>query len=419
MSWRDKLQQASFREVPFKVISIGTEVGRRTVLHQYPFNDEPYAEDLGKDASMYTVVGYIIQTVDNDFDYFAERDALIDALNTKGPGTLIHPWRGPITVAALGRIQLQETFSEGGIARFTMTFVDAGRVQVPLGVIAPESTADIAADNVLSEAELSFTEQYIQGPINLLEDTLTFISMVQDTIYSIQSIVTATISGVLTTIAGIRDTITGIIEAPDRLANAIQETFNTYRELLGDAEGTTLVDAYLELTRCGETDPAEASLYGGVYEVIPDIDTTTRDIQRNNRSILLNYIRVGAVAEATRADAYATYGDFNEAFNTLQKVMAAVEKIEEDMTPDTTSDNIYDALQGLKPVIVEILLQKGASAPVTLYRKIPADPKPSIVWAYELYDDLDREAELISRNPVTMLHPGFPLGGEELEAASV
>ena len=49
---------------------------------------------------------------------------------------------------------------------------------------------------------------------------------------------------------------------------------------------------------------------------------------------------------------------------------------------------------------------------------MPADPKPSVIYAYQFYDDLGREQELISRNPVVMLHPGFPLGGEQLEAAS-
>ena len=42
MSWRDQLEQASFRSVPFKVLRALTEVGRRVVVHQFPFSNVPY-----------------------------------------------------------------------------------------------------------------------------------------------------------------------------------------------------------------------------------------------------------------------------------------------------------------------------------------------------------------------------------------
>ena len=48
MPWRDNLLSASFRGIPFKVLDTTTQVGRRNVLHQFPFKDVPYVEDLGK-----------------------------------------------------------------------------------------------------------------------------------------------------------------------------------------------------------------------------------------------------------------------------------------------------------------------------------------------------------------------------------
>nr|MDM8590005.1 DNA circularization N-terminal domain-containing protein [Escherichia coli] len=48
MTWKDRLQDASFRGVPFKVEEESTGTGRRVETHEYPNRDKPYTEDLGK-----------------------------------------------------------------------------------------------------------------------------------------------------------------------------------------------------------------------------------------------------------------------------------------------------------------------------------------------------------------------------------
>ncbi len=51
MTWKDRLQDASFRGVPFKVEEESTGTGRRVETHEYPNRDKPYTEDLGKSLS--------------------------------------------------------------------------------------------------------------------------------------------------------------------------------------------------------------------------------------------------------------------------------------------------------------------------------------------------------------------------------
>ncbi|HCS4673821.1 TPA: DNA circularization N-terminal domain-containing protein, partial [Escherichia coli] len=48
MTWKDRLQDASFRGVPFKVEEESAGAGRRVETHEYPNRDKPYTEDLGK-----------------------------------------------------------------------------------------------------------------------------------------------------------------------------------------------------------------------------------------------------------------------------------------------------------------------------------------------------------------------------------
>ncbi len=126
MSWREQLREASFRGVKFYVDGAETEVGRRTVLHEYPFKDIPWNEDLGKATRHYTVTAYVVQSLDNSYDYFVERDKLIAALEEKDAGTLIHPYLGELQVVLAERASIEETSADGGIARFRMPFRDAG-----------------------------------------------------------------------------------------------------------------------------------------------------------------------------------------------------------------------------------------------------------------------------------------------------
>src|SRR5580765_6013376 len=103
--WRDTLRIASFRGAFFHVESSGRQSGRRTVVHQYPKRNLPYAEDMGREAVHWQFTGYIIlndkrlqaaanhgrATVAPYADLIAQRNALVNALEQDGPGELIHP----------------------------------------------------------------------------------------------------------------------------------------------------------------------------------------------------------------------------------------------------------------------------------------------------------------------------------------
>ena len=118
--WKARLVPASFGGVEFKVDVSARVGGRRTVLHEFPKRDTPYAEDMGRAAKRFTIAGYVIGG-----DYFDQRDALIDALETEGAGTLIHPTMGEFQVNP-GPYNVTEHRERGRIAEFEMSFVEAG-----------------------------------------------------------------------------------------------------------------------------------------------------------------------------------------------------------------------------------------------------------------------------------------------------
>ena len=79
-------------------------------------------------------------------NYLQERDALIEALEAYGPGELIHPKYGMLNVVVLGRVSIRESHTEGGIARFAITFAEAGENTFPRAATSTQDGVFDAAD---------------------------------------------------------------------------------------------------------------------------------------------------------------------------------------------------------------------------------------------------------------------------------
>jgi len=125
-SFRDKLVPASFRNIVFHVETGQVSSGRRTVLHEYPKRNKPYAEDMGKSARRFHLTGYLLlgdrgikkQLMD-------QRDELFTKLQEDDAGTLVHPTLGSMLVMC-ERFSYSESRTRGGYLEFDMTFVEAG-----------------------------------------------------------------------------------------------------------------------------------------------------------------------------------------------------------------------------------------------------------------------------------------------------
>ncbi len=83
----------SWRGIAFHVPDVSTPAGRQIVSIALPGTDITLHEDLG----LYTGPIHITGLVVGD-DYVATAKALQAACEMPGPGTLVHPWLGPLTV---------------------------------------------------------------------------------------------------------------------------------------------------------------------------------------------------------------------------------------------------------------------------------------------------------------------------------
>ena len=147
MAWKDRLLRASFRGVEFGIDSHETQAaGRRAAIHEYPTQDRPLAEDLGRRTKRYEISGWIVGD-----DYDRTRDRLIRVCDQAGPGELVHPYLGTVQVLCL-ELDVSERTSEGRMCRITLRCVAAGTSQFPTDLANPRAMLFRRAETLRARA---------------------------------------------------------------------------------------------------------------------------------------------------------------------------------------------------------------------------------------------------------------------------
>jgi len=111
------LLPASFRGISFHVPDTSTQVGRRVAEHLFPGVDQAAYDDFGLATQTVQVEGLIVSD-----SYIAQAQALKAAFETPGPGTLIHPWLGPMQVIMEETAEISFAAHELRVVRFSATF---------------------------------------------------------------------------------------------------------------------------------------------------------------------------------------------------------------------------------------------------------------------------------------------------------
>jgi prophage DNA circulation protein len=95
MSWTETLLDASFRGVPIQVVEESLQAQRALAEHGTPFKDGDSVRDLGRGARRFQM-----QVVVFGVNYELELQNILRALDTPGPGELIHPIYGSLSVVS-------------------------------------------------------------------------------------------------------------------------------------------------------------------------------------------------------------------------------------------------------------------------------------------------------------------------------
>lgn len=415
----ENLRPASFRGVAFEVESHSESGGRRVELHEYPLRDTPYAEDLGKKAGKWQIEAFL---VNGKSGYAERRDKLREALNASGPGTLIHPYLGELSVSVDG-YSLKETTREGGYCTFSISFVEAGQP------VEPDVEKDTAA-NVLDKAEAAkeaATAGFLDEYMSLLED----LEGLAGKVPALLSEATAFLGTPLSILSRAQSAASSVLALPDRLASRILGYLGTIRQLGGIATSGLKMNALTALLGkksagtasswlvtsngviagiVGETSWPQAgggSIGGGTPSPeTPGVVAST--VANRAETPLIDLIAAGAVIEAAIESADADYGTADDALASRDAVLEAIDEVQR----ANCSDAVFTALSELAAAVNEDLTTRGAELPklgsATLFMSMPA-----LAASYRLYGDVGQADAIVARNRIR--HPGRVPGGVPLE----
>lgn len=426
MSYWDELQPASFRGVSFSVQIGSATFGRRLALHEYPYRDKPWPEDLGRRPRRFRVYGFLVGD-----DVIAQRGAMVAAAETKGTGTLVHPTYGALTVS-VETFEVRERWDQGRVFELEFEFIEGGLRIFPAAANATGSqvtTAAAAADSACGGdfvtatvtpialgapviAAGSATAGLIAGKIvglcadasNLFDEAATLVgsygryvgealvgglTSAVGTIVPAQTLddLIAVASAAQETVASAADAFLAVIAMPAQAAAALQGLVAALLGTCADPAGGIRLLATLAIY----TPPAGNGL-APIGQAIAALQGALGDLGR----------RAAVTALARAAQTYQP-SSANDA-TAVRAAVCGLLDAEITIAGDQGEDASYLALRALRTAVSQDLTARGANlAPIVTFSFGASLPALNLAW--RLYQDISRTDGLITQ--VDPPHPAF------------
>lgn len=427
MGWRDDYRPGAFRGVPFHLKNSTRTGGRRTVLNEYPLRDKPDTQDMGRKARQFNLVMTVIGQ-----DYMAQRDQLIEALEAFGPGTLMHPFYGEMYVAVLGDYSIEESTEQGGVARISVTFVEAGELpQVDARLLALDLNwaSDSAATDALAAFEgdwsvLDHAGFVADEALAMLEEAS---AMVGDAYAAAEGLANSAI-GKMQGLTGDVLSAGGLLNGAGSFNTLFGRVTGSFQQLIlspgnlglsllslvrGMTTGLSPFAAFKAMTALFNIGSKAKAVSSKGYV------TPARTQQAANQAAVYTLIERIAVTEAVRlasgrpltADGKVlpglVYENLDQAVSVRDTIVAELDRQQLQATPES-----YGGLVKLTALLVADMNNRAATLrPLARYQTLIT--MPALLIAHRLYGDARRAEEIVSRNRIA--HPGFVAGGQLLE----
>lgn len=436
MSWRDYLRPASFRGASFYVRSSDTQVGRRTKLHEYAGKDTPWLQDLGKAADKFTLEGYVIQNGDNDFNYMKERDALIAALIKKGSGMLVHPYYGELQVGLESPASISESFSEGGMATFKMSFVQSGKANILTAAPNYTSLMDnlVAYLNALGLDNCAAALETVMTAANLASDALSVLNTITGVISSIQNGISTAVAAATGFVTELIVGINTILDAPCSLLGSIQSAAQQVENIVGLGEEVVsggiiglcsgVLRSNNDMVRLtGDTVPENLGV-SICNSIISSTNYNYAELGSDHpteegliaRAAISNLNKLSLFASGCKIALRIDFSSKDSMLNLVESYSTAMDNFLLELGSQTNinNDDTYNGMERLRSMFVDYMLGKGKDLTQIENYTTPADGINTLVLAYSKYEDITREGQIFNMNKLDIRHPGFIPGKETI-----
>lgn len=415
MAEEKKLYEASFRGVPFHVTKVDLKVGRRTVVHEYPQRDKPYVEDIGRATRRLSFTAFVVGD-----DYIQQAEKLIGAIETEGPGTLIHPHLGEMKCCLEQASTI--TFTDSSrTASVVLTAVESGELEFPKSGTDAVSKVLESADALEKSAiqqfcdslDLSLVGEWVDAALSGdLLDKLGIISNADiATIFDkVDEISTLASKGLSLISGGPKVFATRLVGALglSRFASSARAWSRVAKQLKNLTKHDKLREGTKALARAKADSPVLSGTQRAVLQNRAAVETLIR------QTLIAQMVGVSAVVGTKTDQAMAVEDDVQTSESlkaTVSKSYDDIVQLRQDLleTLDeellmTTSDDSYLELEKARVAVFEALTDRADDSS-RLAVVVPGDVLPALVHAYDYHDDASRDQEIAIRNGVE--HEGF------------
>ena len=420
------LRQCSYKGVPFQAAAVTKTIQRRQVLHEYPQRDIPYLEDLGKGATLYKVTAFLVG--DN---CVAQAKRLEKALLTVGAGTFVHPWDGALTVSVYQASNISYSNSELRYCSLDITFVEAGELGYPNKLADGPTFARQLADKLGLSAVSDFVESFkqtaayklVQAAINgTLLETLGIISDAE----------IAQILGFVDEVTTFAEQAIGLLtDEPRGFAEKLSSVLGLARFASVETRWSGIVNQISQLTTSEELN-RRTNQFAQIPAVVSNIEAESLQdsaaVETLTRQLLLANAIGASTLIGTSLDTADTVdidqsgsGDTSEdsgedsersdpdtVTTSVDELLEVrdhlIASIDNELQNPLISDGLFINLLQARSVVFSILTSKAEGLSRLLSIETP-QIEPSLVLAYDYYDDASRSDEIETRNRV--IHGAF------------
>lgn len=394
MTWRDQLQPASYRGVEFHAVQRSATFGRRNQVHEYPFRDLPYVEDLGRMSRSFRITGFLVGK-----DCLRQRDALIAAIEHPGPGKLVHPTHGEMTVSVVGGVTIDESDVEAGKVGITFNVTESGELRFPSAEAATQDVVARRAETAGDALKAATARRLDTRNLPAFAENLT-LQRVQRVLEQVQQAASLVMApekrgALLAAIAVLKPDLAVRLRAPIDFASRV------YSLIEGLSNGLSGDDLDIVL---------DGLAAFGTQESRWPAFTSTRKRDDANRAAIEELVRGAAAVALARASALTEFEDYQGATELRDRVVDRIDAVA-DVTDD---DAVFGALANLRAAVVRDINARGADL-ARVATLVPRITTPALVLSHRLYADAGRDADLVVRNRIR--HPGFVPANQALEVA--
>jgi prophage DNA circulation protein len=413
--WTATLWPASFAGTPFFFERDESEGGRRLEVHEFFDSDTPEIEDLGRKPRYYSGTAYLASdTADSD------AVALEQILETKGPGTLVVPIMGPVTVRCES---FKRTFEKDrmGFVGFTVRFVRDGTAGALTSTALAGQQVFDAADNAAATLAGTFPDALVLGnPADYIIGAA--IAEAQNLAAAIDGVrlanpidadASAAIGAADAAIAAQAPALIAFGNPPSPSAAAILlASSSAIDPTITDPVETLAAVIVANVRALGDGMAAEPDAGAGSLFALAQALPAPAPLPAASPNAAAAAANTAAMTALGRVAALIAWGESltRATFTARSDAVAAralyAEVIGQELGNWTGAAGapVFIALQDLQGAVVDLLTSEMADLAPVVTVTAPQS-MPALWWAWRLYADPSRAVDLALRNEVT--HPSF------------